>query len=94
MVKEYKWLIQLRSLHAAVRTGYLEYYADSNIVAFKRWTSNDEVLVFANTRNASKTFNVPVYIQNTTWQNASGGANVVLDSLVNLNAYEYLILTK
>jgi len=94
MVKEYKWLMQLRTFHAAVRTGYLEYYADSNIVAFKRWTSNDEVLVLANTRNASKTFNVPIYIQNTAWQNASGGANVVLDSLVNLNAYEYLILTK
>jgi glycosidase len=94
MVKEYKMLMQLRTSHAALRTGDLECYPDSNVVAFERQVSGDELLIFVNTRNTLKRFTLPGNIKNTTWQNASDGATVVLDSLVNLNAYEYLILTK
>jgi glycosidase len=94
MLKEYKWLMQLRNSHPALRTGNLEYYADSNIVSFERWTSNDHVFILANTRNTTKNFRVPVYIQNTTWQNALDGSVVVLDSIVNLMGFEYRILTK
>ncbi|MGA2822792.1 MAG: alpha-amylase family glycosyl hydrolase, partial [Bacteroidales bacterium] len=94
MVKEYKWLMQLRTSHAALRTGDLECYPDSNVVAVERQVSGDELLFFVNTRNTSTSFTLPGNIKNTTWQNASDGATVVLDSLVNLNAYEYLILVK
>jgi glycosidase len=94
MVKEYRWLMQLRTTHQAFRTGSLESYADSNIVTFRRRSGIDEVFVFSNTRSITETFHVPVYIQNTTWKNASGGATFILDSLVNLNPFEYLILIK
>jgi glycosidase len=94
MVKEYKMLMQLRTSHAALRTGDLECYPDSNVVAFERQVSGDELLIFVNTRNTLKRFTLPGNIKNTIWQNASDGVTVVLDSLVNLNAYEYLILTK
>lgn len=94
MLKEYKWLMQLRNTHPALRTGSPECYPDDDVVAFKRKLSADELVVFVNTRNTSKTFTLPGNIKNTTWQNASGGAPVVLDSLVNLDAFEYLILVK
>jgi glycosidase len=94
MVKEYKELMQLRLTHPALQTGDLECYPDSNVVAVERQVSGDELLIFVNTRNTSKSFTLPGNIKNTTWQNAIAGAPVVLDSMVNLNAYEYLILTK
>ena len=94
MVREYKWLVQLRTTHSALRTGSLESYNDNNIVAFKRHSGVDEVMVFANVRNAAETFHVPVYIQNTTWTNVYSGAPVTLDSVVNLASYEYVVLLK
>jgi glycosidase len=94
MLREYKWLVQLRTTHSALRTGSLESYDDNNVVSFKRHSGVDEVMVFANTRNAAETFHVPVNIQNTTWTNASSGAPVTLDSLVNLASYEYVVLMK
>lgn len=94
MVKEYKELMQLRLSHTALRTGDLECYPDSNVVNVERQVSGDELLIFVNTRNTSESFTLPGNIKNTTWQNAIAGNPVVLDSMVNLNAYEYLILTK
>jgi glycosidase len=94
MILEYKRLLQLRTSHTALRTGSLELYDNNNIVAFKRQSGADEVLVFANTRNAAKTFPVPLSIQNTTWTDAYSGMPVTLDSVVNLASYEYVVLLK
>jgi len=58
-VKRIQWLMQLRNSHPALRTGNLEYYADSNIVSFERWTSNDHVFILANTRNDDQEFQGP-----------------------------------
>ncbi|MCX6234996.1 MAG: alpha-amylase family glycosyl hydrolase [Bacteroidetes bacterium] len=94
MFKEYKWIMSLHATHPALQTGELEYYPDSNIAAFKRKESDDEVVVIVNTRNAVKNFNIPANIQNTTWQNASSDTTVYLGSQLSLNAFEYLILIK
>jgi glycosidase len=94
MFKEYKWLMSLRATHPALRTGELEYYPDSNIAAFKRKDSDDEVVVIVNTRSTAKNFNIPANLQNTTWQDALSGSTVYLGSQLTLNAFEYLILIK
>jgi glycosidase len=94
MVKEYKSLMQLRATHPALRTGDQECFPDNNVVAFMRQVTNDQVLVLVNTRNASKSFTLPGNIKNTNWQDAIAGSPVALDSVVNLNPYEFLILVK
>ena len=94
MLKQYKLLMQVRATHSALRTGDLEPYPDNDVVAFKRQTSTDQILVFVNTRNASKSFTLPGNIKNTTWQDALAGIPVTFDTVVNLNAYEYRVFTK
>lgn len=94
MFKEYKWLMNLRATHPALRTGELEYYVDTDIAAFKRKKSNDEVLVVVNTRNSKKGFNIPINIQNTTWIDASSDTAVILDTLLSLKPFEYRVLIK
>ena len=94
MCKEYRWLMGLRATHPALRRGGLEYYPDNNIVAFKRFLKDDEVVIIINTRNSGNTFNIPENLQRTDWKNAFNGENVVLGSQRSLNAFEYLILIK
>lgn len=94
MMIEYKRLMALFIAHPALRTGTLTSYPDVNVVAFRKQTSGDEVMVLANTRNRIVTFNVPSALQGSTWQNSLGGASMVLGSTLSLNANEYLILHK
>ena len=86
--------MQLRSTHPALRTGDLEYYPDNNVVAFTRQSTTDQILVIINTRSSSKSFTLPATIENTTWQDAIAGIPVALDTVVNLNAYEFKVLIK
>lgn len=94
MFQTYKRLMSVRAAHPALRTGELEYYPDTDIVAFKRRESTDEVVVIVNTRNTAKSYAVPASLQNTGRQNALDGTSVTLGSQLNLNAFEYRILVK
>lgn len=94
MMQEYKWLMALRASHAALRTGTLAYYPDTDISTFRRTETNDEILVIVNTRNAAKTYTVPSGIQNSTWLDARTNESVTLGSTLSLSAYEYRILKK
>ena len=92
--REYKWLMNLRNTHPALRTGDLKYYQDNDIACFKRTLAGDEVLVLANTRNASKSFTLPSELQNTTWKDASDNASITLETQFQAGPYEYRILIK
>jgi glycosidase len=92
--KQYKTLMSLRAAHAALRTGDLVSYADNDVVAFKRKSGTDEVLILVNTRAAAKSFTIPTALQNTAWQDAISGAKAQLDSPLSLNGFEYRILIK
>jgi glycosidase len=94
MMQEYKWLMALRASHVALRTGTLAYYPDTDISAFRRTETNDEILVIANTRNAAISYAVPSELQSTTWLDAQTNASITLGCTLNLSAYEYRILQK
>lgn len=94
MCKEYRWLMNFRTTHPALRTGDLISYSDNDIAGFKRKASNDEILVIVNTRNAVKNFNVPSDLQNSAWLNASTGTAITLGSQLALQPFEYRILIK
>ncbi len=94
MGKEYKSLMQLRATHTALQTGDRECFPDNDVVAFTRQVTNDRIFVLVNTRNEPKSFTLPGNIKNTTWQDAMAGVPVTLDTVVNLNPYEYMILVK
>ncbi|MFZ4706727.1 MAG: alpha-amylase family glycosyl hydrolase [Bacteroidales bacterium] len=94
MFAEYKWLMALRAAHAALRTGTLQFYQDTDIAAFKRTEATDEILVIVNTRNIAKDFAIPAVLQSTVWQDARNGESVTLGITLSLNAFEYRMLIK
>lgn len=94
MWREYKRLMALRAAHPALRTGDLETYSNADMAAFKRKSGTDEVLVIANTRSAVKTFAVPAALNNSTWKDASSGAQATLQGNLTLNPHQYLIFKK
>ncbi len=94
MFHEYKTILGLRNSNIALRSGVLEEFSGDDVVAFKRTSSDNEVLVLVNTRGDTKTFEFPADIQNTTWQDAVNGASVTLSSTISLNACEYFVFIK
>jgi glycosidase len=91
---QYKSITQVRAAHPALHIGNLIDYSDNNVVVFERSYLNDQVLVMANTRNTSKVFSLPTILQNTVWKSADNGVTINLFNSINLEAHEYLILTK
>ena len=94
MTAAYQNLMRIRAEHPALRGGSLESYADQHIIAFKRKSASDEVLVFVNTRNNASTLAVPSGLQNTTWKNALTNAPITLGAQLSMSAYQYLVLEK
>ncbi len=89
--QEYKRIIGLRKSNIALRSGVLNDFSDSDVVAFIRESSDNEVLVFVNTRNSTKTFDLPENILNTNWTDAGSGETVTMNSTLNLDAFEYAV---
>ncbi len=94
MFHEYKRILGLRNSNIALRSGALEEFSNDDVVVFTRKSSDNEVLVLVNTRSETKTFEFPLNIQNTTWQDAGNGTSVTLNSTIALNAFEYYIFIK
>ncbi|NVO19921.1 MAG: alpha-amylase [Bacteroidetes bacterium] len=94
MMMEYKWLMSVRSRHAAVHSGTLSYYPDESIVAFRRKLDADEVVVFANTRSSNQTIVTPSELLTTSWKNSFTGYTGQLTDSITLGAYGFLILEK
>ena len=94
MNAEYKKIMELRTSHTSLRIGSLVDYSNSDIAAFKRQDTNEEIVVFVNTRKASRDFSIPIILQNTSWTDALTGTSLTLGTNLSLSAYEYCILKK
>jgi glycosidase len=94
MLMAYKRLLDVRTNHSALRSGVLTNFSDSNIVAFKRATTNEEIFVVANTRNSIINYSVPSTISSAIWKDAFADTLVPLSSSLNLSPYQYRILKK
>ncbi len=92
--KEYRNLMAFRGAHAALRTGDLESYNDDDVLAFKRKSGTDEVVVLVNTREDAKDFTLPISLQNSTWRDAFNGSKIEVVNPITLKPYQYLVLTK
>ena len=95
MEEEYKKVIANRKNSEAVKTGGLTTYTNNNdVVAFKRSSTGEQVLVIANVRNNTVNYQLPDAVSNTTWTNAMTESEVQLGQSLSLDAYEYFILKK
>jgi glycosidase len=90
----YHEIMAARSDLSAVHYGAMESYTTSDIVAFRRYTDDQEVLVVVNVRNQSKTLQLNDALKNTDWTNALTESTINLGEALDLGSYEYLILKK
>jgi glycosidase len=92
--KQYKQIMAFRAAHPALRNGALDYYADADVVVFKRSNATDAVLFFANIRSDAKIFDLPTALQNTTWTNGFTNQKITLGTQLSLIGNESLVLKK
>jgi glycosidase len=93
MMAEYVRLMQIRNT-PAVKEGTIDYYSDSDILAFRRKALGEEVLVMINVRDQAETIAVPALLKATEWTDALQGGTVVLSNFRDFQPYQYLILRR
>jgi hypothetical protein len=67
-------------------------FPHGDIVAFKKISGSEEILVMVNVRNNTETYSLPAAIQNTTWQNVFTNESVSLETQITFEPYSYLVL--
>jgi glycosidase len=92
ILDQYKQLIAFRQSSAAITNGTIETFQTPDVMAFRKKSGDEEVVVLVNLRNSAKDFVVPDALANSEWMNAMTSENVTLSDNVPLEAYEYLIL--
>jgi 1,4-alpha-glucan branching enzyme len=92
MFTGYKNIMNFYKTSDASKKGALDNYSTNHIISFKKTFGSEEILILDNLRNSSKTYSIPTSLQNTTWTNALTNTTVTLNTTINLNAYQYLIL--
>jgi glycosidase len=91
---EYKKIMTFRNGSEAVKRGSIETYNSSDIMAFKRVSGKEEVVVLANVRNSKIIYPLPSALVNSIWKNALSNEAVSLNNSIVVEPYGYLILKK
>jgi glycosidase len=94
MLQEYKDIMKAYAALSHLKNGELSNYSTYDVLCFKRSVLPEEYLVVENLRNSQITFDFPPALENTTWQNSFNGNSFVIPALIDLEAYEYLLLVK
>ena len=89
---EYERLMTFRGGSNAVKGGAIEAYSATDVVAFKRISGSEEVVVIANVRDRQVTYPLPGALTNTSWQHALSDEPVSFESSITLEPFSYLIL--
>ena len=77
-----------------VRKGALANYSSSKVVCFTRTTEDETLLVIVNTASSSQSFTIPALLQNQSMTDLITNDMISLSEKVELDPYQYLILTK
>lgn len=94
ILEEYKKLIAFRKSSDAIMNGTLETFHTADIMAFKRKSGDEEVVVLVNLRNNTDDFILPGTMANSQWINALTNETITINETIALEAYQYLILKK
>ena len=94
MLLAYKTLLNFYASSDAAKSGNLTAYSGLDIAAFSKELDGKEILVLVNTRNAVKSFTVPVALANTTWTNIMDQSTFVVPATIEMQPYQYLVLSK
>lgn len=94
MEAQYEKFFSIYNSTEVFTKGDFEYYADTNIAAFKRDYNGEVFLILVNVKNTEKSLSLSAELHNTSWTNAVTDAAVLLETTVTMQGYDYLILKK
>lgn len=94
MYAEYKNLMKAYFELNVPKLKSLQNYSTQDVLIFKRFSGNKEVLVFINVRNKSVNLTLPTALVNSEWKNALNNQILNLANTLSLTNYQYYILTK
>jgi glycosidase len=94
MLKSYQALLSYFNGSETLKTGTLKGYPHSNVMAFKKITGTEEILVLVNVRNSPITYSLPMELQNTSWTDVFTNASVNLSTQLIIDNFDYLVLKK
>lgn len=93
VTQEYKKIIALRKSSVAIKRGTINHYQNnSDVVAFKKTSGNEEIVVLANVRDQSINYNVDASLKTKQWKNAFTDADISVANAINLAPYSYIVL--
>lgn len=93
-LEQYQKLMNFRNGSAAIKTGTLENFSNTDVLAFKKVAGEEEVIVLVNLRGAPKELILPASLAGTTRVNVMTNEGITLNNSKVLQAYEYVILKK
>jgi len=94
MLQSYKDIISFYNSSEALKKGSLKSYSTTSVLAFKKTSGSSEVLVILNSTDEAVNYDIPAELENTMWKGALDGTDVTLTDIIDLKAYEYMILKK
>lgn len=93
VTQEYKKIIALRKQSVAIKRGTINHYQNnSDVVAFKKTSGSEEIVVLANVRNQSINYNVDATLKAKQWKNAFTDADISVANTISLAPYSYIVL--
>lgn len=93
VTEEYKRIIALRKSSVAIKRGTINHYQNnSDVVAFKKTSGNEEIVVLANVRDQSINYSVDASLKTKQWKNAFTDADISVTNAINLAPYSYIVL--
>ncbi|MGI4865185.1 MAG: alpha-amylase family glycosyl hydrolase [Janthinobacterium lividum] len=92
LTAEYKQLIRLRNGSEALRNGQLATYSSDDVCAFTKTLGSEQVLVLANLRGTTLTYQLPAALGRTAWHNAFSGPTPTVGKAFTLQPYQYVVL--
>lgn len=91
---EYKKVLALRNKSEVIRRGVMKAYSSDDICVFTKELKGQKVLVLANLRNKSLSYNLPQDLLDGDWKDAYNGENWKMSSELNMEPYQYIVLKK
>ncbi|MFK5856610.1 MAG: alpha-amylase family glycosyl hydrolase [Bacteroidota bacterium] len=93
MLQEYQKIMSFYAQSEVSKQGSNTNYTNSNVICFKKTLNDKELVIIDNIRDNQINFILPSELQNTNWKNALTNDVIELGSFIQLNNYQYLILT-
>ncbi|MCD8260950.1 MAG: alpha-amylase, partial [Bacteroides sp.] len=94
LLAEYKGIMKAFAASTALRKGVLQSFSTKDVLGIYKLYERNEVIVLANARNNQRTIQVDKTHLSGNWKNAITGDAVTLTEQMELQPYQYLILTK